>query len=555
MLLELRVRNLALIEKADVEFHSGLNVLTGETGAGKSILIDSINMALGAKASKDRIRYGADYGYVELIFSVEDEKKCEKLKEMGLEMGPDRQLIITRKIYPQRNVIRINDETCTLQKLRNITAILIDIHGQHEHQSLMSATNHLEILDVYAGQKALQCKQKIAKYYREYKAVCERLSESMDEHMRVREKEILEYEIQEISQANIRPGEEDELATKFQRLKNANRIQDALAQALQAISQDYISEAEKKVNLVSVYDEQIADIEQQLRDISNLIDESMRSMEDYIAQAEYDEGEFLQVQERLDFIRHIQSKYGIDTDEIGDLLEKKEIRLAYLNDYDLEKERELEEKERLEQELEALSNQMHDYRIDTAKKLIVSITEELRDLNFLGVQFDIQVTRLKNYTLTGNDTIEFLISTNPGQPLKPLKDVASGGELSRMMLALKTVLASVDEVDTLIFDEIDSGISGRTAQKVSEKLVRIGKQRQVICISHLPQIAAMADYHYHIVKETDGVSTKTEITEVLGDEIVAELARLLGGSEITQAVLDTAGEMKKLADKKKIELI
>ena len=164
MLLELRVRNLALIEKADVEFHSGLNVLTGETGAGKSILIDSINMALGAKASKDRIRYGADYGYVELIFSVEDEKKCEKLKEMGLEMGPDGQLIITRKIYPQRNVIRINDETCTLQKLRNITAILIDIHGQHEHQSLMSSTNHLEILDVYAGQKALQCKQKIAKY-------------------------------------------------------------------------------------------------------------------------------------------------------------------------------------------------------------------------------------------------------------------------------------------------------------------------------------------------------------------------------------------------------
>ena len=524
MLLELRVRNLALIEKADVEFHSGLNVLTGETGAGKSILIDSINMALGAKASKDRIRYGADYGYVELIFSVEDEKKCEKLKEMGLEMGPDGQLIITRKIYPQRNVIRINDETCTLQKLRNITAILIDIHGQHEHQSLMRSTNHLEILDVYAGQKALQCKQKIAKYYREYKAVCERLSESMDEHMRVREKEILEYEIQEISQANIRPGEEEELATKFQRLKNANRIQDAFAQALQAISQDYISEAEKKVNLVSVYDEQIADIEQQLRDISNLIDESMRSMEDYIAQAEYDEGEFLQVQERLDFIRHIQSKYGIDIDEIGALLEKKEIRLAYLNDYDLEKERELEEKERLEQELEALSNQMHDYRIDTAKKLIVSITEELRDLNFLGVQFDIQVTRLKNYTLTGNDTIEFLISTNPGQPLKPLKDVASGGELSRMMLALKTVLASVDEVDTLIFDEIDSGISGRTAQKVSEKLVRIGKQRQVICISHLPQIAAMADYHYHIVKETDGV-------------------------------LDTAGEMKKLADKKKIELI
>ena len=186
-------------------------------------------------------------------------------------MGPDGQLIITRKIYPQRNVIRINDETCTLQKLRNITAILIDIHGQHEHQSLMSSTNHLEILDVYAGQKALQCKQKIAKYYREYKAVCERLSESMDEHMRVREKEILEYEIQEISQANIRPGEEEELATKFQRLKNANRIQDALAQALQAISQDYISEAEKKVNLVSVYDEQIADIEQQLRDISNLL--------------------------------------------------------------------------------------------------------------------------------------------------------------------------------------------------------------------------------------------------------------------------------------------
>ena len=552
MLLELHVKNLALIEKADVEFGEGLNILTGETGAGKSIIIGSVTMALGGKAPKGSIRPGADYAYIELVFSVTGEEKRKALRELEVEPTEDGLVIISRKLTPGRSISRINDETVTMARLSQITGLLLDIHGQHEHQSLLYKSKHLEILDAYVKAATQPVKQTIADRYRIYRSLEEKLRGfDLDAESRIREADFLRFEIEEIEASNLKEGEEEELTSIYRRYSHSRRIAECLGAAYEAVEGEWLARALKEVEQASEYDESLGGIRDQLYDADSILRDAGREMSAYLDSMEMDEETFRKTEERLDLIHNLQAKYGTTVEAIRQKLEQKKKRLEELEDYDAHRKRMEQELEECRNGLEKLCAQLTGIRKKASGPLVKKIRQGLVDLNFLDVEFDMEFEKLDHFTPSGWDGAQFLISTNPGQPMRPLKDVASGGELSRIMLAIKTVLADSDDIPTLIFDEIDTGISGRTAQKVSEKLMLIAKSHQVICITHLPQIAAMADSHFEIAKSASQGRTITTIRLLDRKASVEELARLLGGARITEAVLKNAGEMKELADRTK----
>ena len=553
MLLNLQVKNLALIEKAEVSFSEGLNILTGETGAGKSIIIGSVNMALGGKTSRDMIRQGADYAYVELVFSVDDPVKRKRLEELDLDLPEDGTIIISKKIMPTRSLSKVNDETVTTGRLKEITSLLIDIHGQHEHQSLLYKSKHLQILDAYARSQTQPLKEKISVNYHQYQEVLKALEEmNQDQESRLREADFLRYEIEELENADLKEGEEEGLTSSYRRLSHAQKIMEYLSSAYQAIDGEQIGRALSDVTQAAEYDETVAGIRDQLFDAESILSDVVRDISGYMDQFSFDEEAFVQMEKRLDLIHNLQAKYGSTVREIMEKLEEKRKRLDDLEHFDLIKAQKEKEREKTEEKLEQLCTELSKVRQSAAKILTEKIRRGLEDLNFIDVAFEMEFRRLEQYTASGFDEAEFMISTNPGMPVLPLGMVASGGELSRIMLAIKAVLADTDDIPTLIFDEIDTGISGRTAQKVSEKLSYIARNHQVICITHLPQIAAMADTHFEIAKSAAAGSTTTTIHPLCGDEMVKELARLLGGAKITDAVYDNAREMKVLADQSKL---
>lgn len=552
MLLELHVRNLALIERADVEFGEGLNILTGETGSGKSIFMGSVNMALGGKVPRDMVRKGAEYAYIELIFSV-DEEKGKILRQMGVTPDEDGILIISRKIMPSRSVSRINDETVTLGRLREITGLLLDIHGQHEHQSLLYRSKHLEILDCFAGVEKM--KKQLAEEYRRYCSLEEAAAGfRTDEETRRREADFLRFEVDEIEDAALKPGEEEELSRAYRRFMGSRKIVEALSAAYAAVTAVDVGEARKGVERAAEYEEALEKLKDQLFDAEAILNDVAHEITSYLDNMVFDEEEFRRVESRLDLIHGLEAKYGSGTEAVLRALQEKKERLNELENYDGLKQKAEQELEESRERLDLLCEKLSERRKQAASGLAEKIRRSLLDLNFLDVEFEINFRKLDKYTAHGFDEVEFLISTNPGESVKPLGMVASGGELSRIMLAIKTVLADTDDVPTLIFDEIDTGISGRTAQKVSEKLAVISGSRQVICITHLPQIAAMADYHFEMAKEPKEAKTVTTIRRLDGRQQIVELARLLGGAEITDAVLQNAGEMKKLAEQTKRQL-
>ena len=547
MLLELHVKNLALIETADVELEDGLNILTGETGAGKSIMIGSVNLALGQKASKEMIRNGAEYAYVELVFSVDPEKE-DALRALDVMPDENGTLIISRKIMPSRSLSRINDEAVTAARLKQVTSLLIDIHGQHEHQSLLHASKHLEILDTYAKSRVQQLKIQTASLYAEYISLEKQLSQlDTDNESRRGEADFLRFEIEEIENAQLKAGEEECLAACCRKYGNARRIMENLSAAYRAVDTEAVGNALHQVCEVAEFDPELKAIQDQLYDAEAVLSDAHHAIGEYLEQLDFDEQAYREAQDRLDLIRGLEAKYGAGVEQIEKALEEKKNRLEQLEHFD-EYRMQLEQQyQKAEKALEAVSAELSAVRQEEAKKLAEKIRAGLIDLNFLDVRFSMEFRRLSHYTASGFDEAEFVISTNPGEPERSLGQVASGGELSRIMLAIKTVLADSDDIPTLIFDEIDTGISGRTAQRVAEKLAVIARNHQVICITHLPQIASMADCHFEIKKSTDGASTKTRITRLKEDEVVAELARLLGGAQITDAVLQNAREMKELA--------
>lgn len=551
MLFHLFVKNLALIDSVEVEFGEGLNILTGETGAGKSVLIGSVNVALGGKASKDLIRQGCDSAYVELIFSVEEEKKREALAERGITPTEDNLIIISKKIMPARSISRINDETVTAARLREITGLLIDVHGQHDHQSLLYHARHLEILDEYGKNRTAGLKEKIAEKYREYAQLKKKLETfQTNEEQRFREADFLRFQIAEIEHAALKPGEEEACEAAYRKFSNSRRIADGLSEAYRAVSTEEISRALRSVETAAQYDTSLSGIRDSLSDVEGLLCDLTREISAYLEDMIFDEEQFREIESRLDLIRNLESKYGRTIEAVNQSLEEKAARLEELEHFDLLRAETEQALGKAEQELEVLCADLTNERKAIAAELTEKIEEGLRELNFLEVSFTMEFRPLAQYTANGRDEAEFLISTNPGEPVRPLGQVASGGELSRIMLAIKTVLAETDDIPTLIFDEIDTGISGRTAQMVSEKLRVIAKRHQVICITHLPQIAAMADEHFEIKKSVENGRTVTRIRPLSETEMTDELARLLGGVQITDAVRQNAQEMRALAKKR-----
>lgn len=557
MLQNLHVKNLALINETEVDFKEGLNILSGETGAGKSIIIGSINLALGEKVQKEMLRENADYALVELIFSVTDPRQKELLKELDVIPEND-QIILSRKIVNGRGVAKVNSESVPVSKMKAIASVLIDIHGQHEHQSLLSKRKHLEILDDYAKEELADWKQKVRASYQEYRRIEEELVHAdVNEEERLRELSFLEYEVREIEEAGLEIGEDETLEANYRKFSNGKKIMEAVNGAyLLTGSQDdsaseLIGRAVRELGAGAAYDEQVKSLEEQLLQIDSLVNDFNREIAEYIDETEFDDETFYQMEKRLDEINHLKSKYGNSIASVLEAAEEKRERMTKLADYDAYLSRLKKQLECAREELEGYCEQVSKIRKKYAVTLTAAVTEALKDLNFLDVRFEMHFERTPDYTANGTDDAEFLISTNPGEPVKPLGKVASGGELSRIMLAIKTVLADNDAIETLIFDEIDSGISGRTAQMVSEKMNVLGRNHQIICITHLPQIAAMADAHYLIEKSVENQTTVSRIRELSSEESIEELARMLGGVEITDKVRESAKEMKELARQKK----
>lgn len=550
MLHNLHVKNLALIDEAEVDFSQGLNILSGETGAGKSIIIGSIGIAIGDKVSKDMIRKDADYALVELVFSV-DETVRNKLSALDIPMEDD-QVILTRRISGGRPIAKINSETVSAAKLKEAASLLIDIHGQHEHQSLLKQKNHLHILDIYARNELKDHLEKLAAVYGEYTRIRKELNESsMDSEQRARELSFLQYEADEIEHADLIIGEDEELERKYRRFSNSQKIMGSLGQVYQLTSVDGAAEltgrAVQEIGAASGFDERVLQFEEQLMEIDTLLNDFNRDLAGYMEDADFDEAQFYETEKRLDLINNLKAKYGGSITQILERCEQKRDRIAKLEDYDSYLADLGERLAGKEEQLERLCKKVSGIRQKKAAELTEKIKSALVDLNFLDVSFRMEFTRKKEYSASGYDDAEFLISTNPGEPLKSLTKVASGGELSRVMLAIKAVLADCDETGTLIFDEIDTGISGRTAQMVSEKMNVISKDHQIICITHLPQIAAMADTHFLIEKQADKNQTVTSIRRLSSEESIAELGRMIGGVRITDTVLKSAREMKDLA--------
>ncbi|MDO4632412.1 MAG: DNA repair protein RecN [Eubacteriales bacterium] len=557
MLVNLHVKNMALIRDLDMDFTEGLNILTGETGAGKSILIGSINVALGMQNFRGFAREDSSTALVELVFSTERASVKQWMQEHELPFE-DGQLILSRRLTGSRTISKVNEVTVPVSTIRELAALLIDIHGQHEHQSLLYRKNHLHILDEFAGEELRGFREKGREIYREYTRLRTQLSEmKMDEAARKKEIDFLQYELDEISQAELKRGEDEELEYQYRRQVNAQKISQEAGAAyertsgMQNSASEQITDALQRLNSVGSMDEALESISGQLAEIESLLFDFNRELSGYLSEMTFDAAAFEELTERLNLINHLKSKYGESIEEIEEYAKNSQIRLDELMDYDAVLAA-LETKfQRQEQLLWENGRQMTKIRRRYAKELSAKIREELKDLNFLNTEFEIELSETQNCTENGCDEACFMMSMNPGSPKKPLDAVASGGELSRIMLAIKTVLADRDQTETLIFDEIDVGISGRTAQKVSEKMAMIAGSRQVLCITHLAQIASMADAHYCIEKNVRDQETETTIRVLESEERKEELARILGGAEITETTMQSAVEMKQLADEKK----
>jgi len=558
VLQSLHVKNFAIIDETEVDFREHLNIMTGETGAGKSILIDSVNAAIGAKVSKDIIRRGADYALVELTFGELDSTIVENLKEKDI-FPEEGVVVLSRKIMESgKSVCKINGETVTAAILKEVAGYLIDIHGQQEHHSLLQKSSHIRFLDRYAKEALGNLPKQMEEAYKAYKAAKEELDAAKtDDGERNRELSFLTFAAEEIEGARLVPGEDTELEEEFKVLSNAKQIVEALGSSIRFTkeaednAEDLISRAQRNLARVSEYDEKLQNLEELLSNLQDMLSDFNSQAEDYVNRMEESGERFFEVEQRLNVLNGLKGKYGASIESVLAYKDECVEKINKYNNYEVYLEKLRKNYKEAESTCLSFCDKISGIRTEYAKRMTQAMKEALQDLNFSDVQVELSFEKTEQFNATGYDSCEFMISLNLGEALKPLTKVASGGELSRIMLAMKSVLAEQDEIPTLIFDEIDTGISGRTAQKVSEKMAQIGAHHQILCITHLSQIAAMADTHFLIEKSVEEGRTKTGIRELKGNEIETELARMLGGAEITAAVLENAKEMKQLADKRK----
>ena len=548
MLVNLHIVNLALIDELDVDFAEGLNILTGETGAGKSIIIGSIGIGLGGRFDATLLRNPEKDGMVELLFSVDD-TLAASLAEDEIEVQ-DGELLISRRLAGGKSINRINDRTVTVAKLKKVAEKLISLHAQHEQRTLLKASRHLEIVDSYDTTIA-GLKQAVADEYKAYRDISDKLgSLNMDETERAKRLDYIQYEINDIESARLKEGEDDELEELYRKASNAQNIAEITSRVEQEMGYDndhsggsLVSDALSSISELTRYDENAESLISTLTDIDSLISDFNRQLADYISEMEYDEETLRTAEERLNLINTLKARYGRTiTDVLATLdnLKKEEEDLASFEETlrSLEKEQKESEKRLAEK-----SDKLTAARKKTAKKLCKVISDAMKELNFNDVRFDMSFDKSDNFTANGNDIAEFIISTNVGEAMRPLVNVASGGELSRVMLAIKSVVSEAADTPTLIFDEIDVGISGITAEKVGETMKRLASSRQIISITHLPQIAACADTAFVIEKEVVGEKTHTGIKRLDDEGRVMELARLLGGASVTDSVIAAAREM------------
>lgn len=534
MLEQLTIKNVAVIDRIDIEFENGLTVLTGETGAGKSIIIDSVNMILGDRAKKELVRHGKERAEVEAVFSMTESVRCF-LEKSELDCDDD-SVILTRRITADgKSTARVNGSAVTLGMMREIADMLINIHGQHDNQALLNPSKHILFLDSYARDEAEF--ENYRKIYRERRELRQILSELEDnEEKRLQRADLLRYQTNEISSAKLELGEEDELISRRRLLERAGEV-DSAVQSVYAVlydndggmsAYDLISEGVNALGTISDVDEQLRAAYDAISSAMYTIEDTAREVRDFAEGIEFDEEELSDTVERLDLINKLKRKYGGTLESV---IEYGATAAEELKKIESSDERAAEVRLKLSENDEKISKvaaALTEKRRRAAKRLENEIENALHELNMEKAHFAVKIVS-KDYGTDGADSVEFLISTNPGEELKPLVRVASGGELSRVMLAIKSILAKSDEIQSMIFDEIDTGVSGAAAQKIADKLKAIGEDKQVICITHLPQLASTADHHFLIVKDTDGELAKTTLEKLDYEGRVKELARIVGG--------------------------
>lgn len=555
MLESLHVKNLALIDEIEVHFQKGLNILTGETGAGKSIIIGSIYLALGGKADKEMIRTGAEYALIELCFLAQEKEVITCLELLDLPVEEDGSVVLQRKISNTKSTCKINGEMVSSKQLKQLSKILIDIHGQHDSQFLLNKKVHMELLDQYSENQLSSIKEQLKQQFELYKKFDKEFAElSGDEQSRKKEEELLHFQWEEIKQANLFIGEDIQLEKNYTKMIHSKRIKEAITNAHLFCSYENdesagnsISRALREFKTVQHKDEQMESLESQLLMIDQLLNDWNRGTIDYLEELEFDDQDFYETQERLNLINHLKSKYGNSIEVICNYNDKIKEKIEQFANYEQLRDQIEQKRNVAKQQLIKLCKQASDIRATQGKLLSKKLEEVLLQLNFLDVTFEIKVNPEQTICAEGYDDVEFFVSLNPGEMVKPLGNVASGGELSRIALAIKTIFHMDEQHKTLIFDEIDGGISGKTAWQVSTRLGYLGNEHQIICITHLPQIAAMADAHYLIEKKTVDEVTTTEISKLDEEASLDELCRLLGSGHITEAVKTNAKEMKLLA--------
>lgn len=563
MLLQLNIRNFALIEKLSISFESGFNVLSGETGAGKSILIDAINYVLGGKFNRDLIRTGEKKTFVEAVFTVENPKTLEVLEEEEIDSNENLVIISRESFQSGRTVAKVNGRSILMANLKHISSTLLDIHGQHDNQNLLSEENHIYYLDYY-GESSIG--SMLRQYEKDYKDLIhiENKIQDLSGKSEDREKlvDFLKYQIDEIDSANLKEGEEEELNERFKILSNSEKINNTINSCYASL---YSSNGDKG----SVYDslgmviKQLASIENivsKVKDISDSLKDSYYNIEGCIEDIRdikdnfyYDAGELEAINSRIYKINGFKKKYGSSVKDILNYRNKIEKQYEEMKDVSKIIENLNLERLKLEDKMKLKCKQIHECRYKIALDLEKNVKNELKFVGLEKSVFKIEVKLEQKFNLKGMDKVTFYISTNPGEPLKPLQKIVSGGELSRMMLALKTVFVDKDHIPSIIFDEIDTGISGRIAQCVAEKMYNISKKHQVFCVTHLPQIASMSDTHYWVSKRVIKNKTYTKVKRMNEQEKQYEIARMIGGSEVTPLTLEHAKEIVKMADLKKLE--
>ncbi len=561
MLSELNIKNFALIDELNIEFQSGFSVLTGETGAGKSIILDALDILMGARAYKEVIRTEQSSAYIEALFYPDKKEEIDEILSENGVSTEDEMLLISREINQDgRNKGRINGQLVTVSLIQDIAPYLVDIHGQHEQQSLLDEDTHLMILDQYIKNDIKDLKREVEDYFSEIKKVNNKLNNiDIDEQSRARKIDLYQFQIDEISKANLEVGEDESLFKKYKKLSNLEEIY-ALCGEIESFinAEDYnqqgmmdqVGHYMKDLEEYTEYDDSLADFHQSLKNIYYELQELSFSLDDYISTVEFDKNELSKIEERLDLINRLKRKYGDSIQEILDYKSALEEKLSELKNQEKIIDELQNKLKKLKKQYDKKAQKLSNIRKKEAEKFESDLKNELKDLAMEKARLKVDFKQASR-SAEGIDDVKFMISTNPGEDLKPLSKIISGGELSRIMLGFKNIMADIDRVETIVFDEVDKGIGGKTAQKLAEKLYRISNKRQVICVSHLPQVASMGDNHYYINKvTTKEKKTVTNIQKLDKKEIIEELARMLGGVKLTDTTKNHAREMLKMAEEK-----